>query len=156
MACSCRTGWPPTTAWPPPTPAWIGDAFGGVHDRATLLPAIQQGKVTVATIDDKVRRILRRRSSSAGSTASRPTSAGALFAPEGRKLALEAARGGMVLLKNQGDLLPLDKSKLKSIAVIGPAAYPAIPAGGGSAQVRPFVAVSFLEGWPPSWARARR
>jgi beta-glucosidase len=69
-----------------------------------------------------------------------------LFAPEGRKLALEAARAGMVLLKNQGDLLPLDKSKIKSIAVIGPDAYPAIPAGGGSAQVRPFVAVSFLEG----------
>ena len=36
----------------------------------------------------------------------------------------EGAREGMVLLKNEEDLLPLSKSKLKSIAVIGPDAYP--------------------------------
>jgi beta-glucosidase len=51
-----------------------------------------------------------------------------------------------VLLKNQGDLLPLSRTKIKSIAVIGPNAFPALPAGGGSAQVRPFAPVSFLEG----------
>lgn len=38
---------------------------------------------------------------------------------EHNKLSLEAARKSMVLLKNNG-ILPLDKSKLKSIAVIGP------------------------------------
>src|SRR5205807_450140 len=53
---------------------------------------------------------------------------------------------GMVLLKNEGNLLPLDKTKTKSIAIIGPDAYPAVPVGGGSARVQPFAAVSFLEG----------
>ena len=43
-------------------------------------------------------------------------------------------------------LLPFDKGRIKSIAVIGPDAYPAQPVGGGSAEVRPFAAVSFLEG----------
>ena len=52
----------------------------------------------------------------------------------------------MVLLKNDGNLLPLDKTKIKSIAVIGPDAYPAQVVGGGSAGVRPFTSVSYLEG----------
>jgi beta-glucosidase len=39
---------------------------------------------------------------------------------EHRKLALDAARKAIVLLKNDKDLLPLDLSKLKTIAVIGP------------------------------------
>jgi beta-glucosidase len=37
-----------------------------------------------------------------------------------RKLALEVARQSLVLLKNEDDLLPLDKSLIKSIAVLGP------------------------------------
>ncbi len=52
----------------------------------------------------------------------------------------------MVLLKNDGNLLPLEKGKLRSIAVIGPDAYPAEPGGGGSAEAKPFTAVSYLEG----------
>ena len=40
--------------------------------------------------------------------------------PEHHELALEVARQSLVLLKNQNNLLPLDKNKLKSIAVIGP------------------------------------
>ena len=41
---------------------------------------------------------------------------------ENKELALEAARRSAVLLKNDG-LLPLDKTKIKNIAVIGPNAY---------------------------------
>jgi len=40
--------------------------------------------------------------------------------PAHQALALEAARKSIVLLKNQGGLLPLDRSKLKTLAVIGP------------------------------------
>lgn len=39
---------------------------------------------------------------------------------ENRKLSLEAARKSIVLLKNEKNLLPLDKSRIKRIAVIGP------------------------------------
>src|SRR5262249_1266523 len=65
---------------------------------------------------------------------------------QGRQVALQAAREGMVLLKNDGGLLPLLKEKVRSIAIIGPNAYPAVPDGGGSARVQPFAAVSVLEG----------
>src|SRR5258708_3574545 len=119
---------------------------GVFMNRQTLLPAIQQGKVTVATIDEKVRRILR--------TAIRfgwlDRDQTNLFIPrynqQGRSAALAAARESQVLLKNQGGLLPLKKGKIKSIAIIGPNAYPAVPVGGGSARVEPFVATSILEG----------
>ena len=64
----------------------------------------------------------------------------------GRQAALNAARESIVLLKNDASVLPLDKKTTKSILVVGPNAYPAVPVGGGSARVEPFSAVSFLEG----------
>lgn len=114
-------------------------------NRATLLPAVQQGKVAEATIDDKVRRILR--TAMRFNFIERPnqTPTESLMNEEGRKVALEAALGGIVLLKNN-DVLPLDKSKLKSVAVIGPRAWPGVPAGGGSSHVDPILSVSFLDG----------
>lgn len=42
--------------------------------------------------------------------------------PEQRQLAREIARESIVLLKNENNLLPIDKSKIKSIALIGPSA----------------------------------
>ncbi len=115
-------------------------------NRATLLPAIQQGKVSLATIDDKVRRILRKAIQMGWLDRDQTDLSWPLYSPESRKVALEGARAGMVLLRNQGDLLPLDRTKIKSVAIIGPDAFPALPAGGGSAQVRPFAPVSFLQG----------
>jgi beta-glucosidase len=40
--------------------------------------------------------------------------------PEHQSLALQAARESIVLLKNQGALLPLDRARVKTLAVIGP------------------------------------
>ncbi len=114
--------------------------------RATLLPAIQQGKVTVATIDDKVRRILRQAIQFGFFDRDQKNSSIPLDDPRSAQVAREEARDGMVLLKNEGNLLPLDKSKLKTIAVLGPDAYPAVIGGGGSSQTNPFHQISFLEG----------
>ena len=47
-------------------------------------------------------------------------------------MALELAREGIVLLKNENDLLPLNPSKVKSVAVIGPNANSYISGGGSS------------------------
>jgi beta-glucosidase len=115
-------------------------------NRQTLLPAIEQGKVAVETINDKVRRII--------ATAVRfgwlDRSQTGLSVPrynlEARKVALAAAREGITLLKNDGNLLPLSKAQTKSILVVGPNAFPAVPVGGGSAEVQPFAATSLLEG----------
>ncbi len=113
---------------------------------STLLPAIQQGTVSVATIDDKVRRILRKAIEFGFFDRDQTDSAIPLYSQAGREIALEEARGGMVLVKNQNHFLPLGKSKIKTLAVLGPDAYPAVPGGGGSAQTKPFNSASYLEG----------
>ncbi|HEX6806101.1 MAG TPA: glycoside hydrolase family 3 C-terminal domain-containing protein [Terriglobales bacterium] len=119
---------------------------GKFMNRATLLPAVKAGKVSESTIDDKVRRILRKAVQFGWLDRDQTDLSIPLMNPEGKQVALEAARSGMVLLKNQGNVLPLDKTRIKSIAVIGPDAYPGQPVGGGSAGVQPFVAISYLQG----------
>jgi len=119
---------------------------GKFMNRATLLPAIQAGKVTTATVDDKVRRILRTAIRFGWLDREQTELSIPLLNPQGTKAALEAARASMVLLKNDGGILPLNKTQIKSIAVIGPDAYPAAPGAGGSAEAKPFTAVSYLEG----------
>jgi beta-glucosidase len=119
----------------------------GAHmNRQTLLPAIKSSKVTEATIDDHVRRILRRAIQFGWFDHPQTDASIPAYNISGRAVALEVARSGMVLLKNDGPLLPLDRSKIRTIAVVGPDAYPGQPVGGGSAGVRPFSTVSFLEG----------
>ena len=119
----------------------------GAHmNRATLLPAIKAGKVTEATIDDHVRHILRKIVQFGWLDHEQTDYSIPVYNIPGRTIALEVARSSMVLLKNDGNLLPLDKAKVKTLAVIGPDAYPGQPVGGGSAGVRPFHVVSFLEG----------
>jgi beta-glucosidase len=112
----------------------------------TLVTAVKEGRVSVATIDDKVRRILRTAVEFGFFDSPQKDTSIPAYSQPGRELALQEARGSMVLLKNSGSLLPLDKSKVKTIAVLGPDSYPAVPGGGGSSQTTPFNAVSFLEG----------
>ncbi len=119
---------------------------GKFMNRATLLPAVKTGKVSETTIDDKVRRILRTAIRFGWLDRAQTDLSVPLYNERGGEVALEVARSGMVLLKNDQSLLPLDKGKIQSIAVIGPDAYPAQVVGGGSAGVRPFGAVSYLEG----------
>jgi beta-glucosidase len=119
---------------------------GKFMNRENLLPAIKSGAVSEATIDDKVRRILRTAIQFGWLDHDQTDLAIPLLNPAGKQTTLEAARAGMVLLKNDGNLLPLEKGHIKSIAVIGPDADPAQPAGGGSADAKSFSPVSLLEG----------
>ena len=62
-----------------------------------------------------------------------------------RSVALDVARAGIILLKNENNLLPLHMSSIKSVAVIGPNAAVARTGGGGSSMVNPAPAESPLE-----------
>jgi beta-glucosidase len=119
----------------------------GEHlNRRNLLPAIEDGVVSVATIDDKVRRILRLATRFGWLDREQQDLSIPRYNPEGRKVALDAAREGVVLLRNEASMLPLDRSNVESILVIGPTAHPAVMGGGGSSQVEPFTSTSILEG----------
>lgn len=112
----------------------------------TLLAAIQDGKVSTATIDDKVRRILRIAVEFGFIDYEQQDPSIPLYNPQSEAVALESSLEGMVLLKNLGPLLPLDLRRVHTIAVIGPNAYPAQPTGGGSANVTAISPMSILTG----------
>jgi beta-glucosidase len=88
-----------------------------------LLQLVKDGKIPEATIDRAVTRNLRAKFTVGlfenpyvdPDQAVRVTNSA-----EHQKLAAEAARRSIVLLKNENNLLPLDRSKLKTLAVIGP------------------------------------
>ena len=61
--------------------------------------------------------------------------------PEHRALALDAARQAIVLLQNKGNALPLDRTKIKTLAVIGPNAKGVHVGGYSSVQPPPSVDV---------------
>ncbi len=92
---------------------------GYYHD---LLENVNEGKVSMKTIDRSVRRILalKYRLGLFDNPFVDPQRAVEISHTEdSQELALQAAREGIVLLKNENGLLPLSK-KIKSIAVIGP------------------------------------
>jgi beta-glucosidase len=75
-----------------------------------------------------------------------PLSTTPIDAAAGGSVARQVAEDGTVLLKNSGDQLPLDASKLHSIAVIGQYANTPYPGGGGSSHVDPLYTVSPVQG----------
>lgn len=121
----------------PGPPRFYGDS---------LLEAVKTGRISGDVIDDKVRRILNFMVRTGILDGDRVAAGGNYDKPEYRHLAREAADEAIVLLKNNDNILPLDKNKLKSIAVIGPNAAQARVTGGGSSQVKPYYTVSPLEG----------
>ncbi|HUN88679.1 MAG TPA: beta-glucosidase BglX [Terriglobales bacterium] len=88
-----------------------------------LGPLVQQGRISEQQIDDMARPILEtkiRMGLFEHPYADLAASEKVLNDPEHLKLARTAAQQSMILLRNENNLLPLDKSKLQSIAVIGP------------------------------------
>ncbi len=118
---------------------------GDFLNEKTLLPAIKNGEVKESTIDDKVRRILRVIFKLGLFEHTHNPDSTLVNTPEHQRVAYRAAVEGIVLLKNSGDILPLDLKKIKSLAVIGPNAAVARTTGGGSAMVDPVYSVSPLE-----------
>ena len=60
--------------------------------------------------------------------------------------ARKIAEEGIVLLKNDASVLPLDRTKLKSVALIGPYAVRTLTGGGGSADVLPLYTIEPFNG----------
>lgn len=87
--------------------------------------AVRKGLLPEARLNDALYRVLRDRFrmgefDPASMVPFSSISTNVICSPEHRALSLNAAREAIVLLVNKGHLLPLEKSKIKSIAVIGP------------------------------------
>jgi beta-glucosidase len=66
--------------------------------------------------------------------------------PESKDLLRKVAAEGIVLLRNEGGVLPLAPERLRKVAVIGPNAKAVVLSGGGSAALKPSFFVSPYEG----------
>ncbi|MGA9968257.1 MAG: glycoside hydrolase family 3 C-terminal domain-containing protein [Terriglobales bacterium] len=110
-----------------------------------VLPEISSSKISTATIDDNVGRMLRVMFIS-GQFDKPHTATGEIDTPEQRALARKASTESIVLLKNINDLLPLDPAKIHSVVVIGPSAAVARTGGGGSSLVTPKYSITPLKG----------
>jgi beta-glucosidase len=111
-----------------------------------ILNAISQGMLTEAELDDRVSRYLRALIKSGLLVRDRPKLAAESNTAKHRELARKAAEASIILLKNSPGILPLNKSKLSKLAIIGPNAQEARLGGGGSASVTACSAVSPLKG----------
>jgi beta-glucosidase len=112
----------------------------------TLLEQVKQGKVPEWQIDRAASRMLytKFRLGLFDDPYVDPNyAARTMNCPEHRQLAVKAAQEAVVLLKNEGNLLPLDLTKLKTIAVIGPNAADVHIGGYGR---EPGHGVSILDG----------
>ena len=117
----------------------------------TLVPAVKNGLVKESTIDDKVLRLIRTELRYGFLDRPQFDLADSTYSVAERAVPLDSALESLTLLKNEGGkngapLLPLDPAKIKTIAVIGPNAYPAVTSGGGSAVTQAFEPVSVLTG----------
>lgn len=118
---------------------------GGFFNNVLVPPVVSSGQVSVAVVDDKVRRILRLIYSNDFDKRPQLDSSISHDDPANEAVALQIAREGTVLLKNRGGLLPLDPGRKRMILVVGPNAEKAVTGGGGSSYIDPIRKISLLE-----------
>ena len=124
-----------------------GGGFCGFGD--ALLKAVKEGRVPESVIDDKVRRILRLYDRLGILEGKDMTIGAAQNTPQHQAVAQKVAEEGMVLLKNEHKLLPLDTNQIKNVVVIGANADKKFclgGKGGGSSTIVPPYEITPLEG----------
>jgi beta-glucosidase len=117
-----------------------GRAFGPV-----LAEAVRQGRVKEAWLDAKVHRLLTVFDQIGALDDPGGDAEDATDRPEDRQVVRRAAAEATVLLRNAGGILPLDGSRLRRVALIGPAAEKLSIMGGGSVFVNAYGSVSLAE-----------
>jgi len=98
-----------------------------------LKEAVEAGKVAASEIDDHARRVLY--AAFLSGIVDDPPQKGVVDVERGFEVAQRAEEKSIVLLKNVHSVLPIDSSKIHTIAIIGGHADVGMISGGGSAQV---------------------
>ncbi len=109
-----------------------------------LIKAVEEGKVPMAVVDEKVANVLRVMMQTK-MLGDEPREKGVMNTPEHQKAAYNSAVEAAVLLQNNGNLLPLDFDKLKSVAVIGDNATRKHCGGGLSSEIKTLYEITPME-----------
>ena len=111
---------------------------------AALSHAVTANKVRPHVLNERVRAVLKMVKLAAKSGIPENAEEKQLDRPQDQKLLRRVAANSIVLLKNDQNILPFDKSK--TIAVIGPNAKSEVFSGGGSASLLPYYVVTPFQG----------
>jgi beta-glucosidase len=118
-----------------PTGKYWGDA---------LKQAVESKEISESSLDDKL--VRRYRTMMRLGLWDKPVVQRDIPAAQDAETALKLGAEGVVLLKNEGNALPLVADKIHSLALIGPFAGEAMIGGGGSSLVKPILTVTPVEG----------
>ena len=119
------------------------NAYDNYHLARPYLKLIQEGKFTTRELDDKVRRVLRL---FYRTTMDHAYKQGFLCSDAHYEAARKIAEEGIVLLKNQGNVLPIDVKRAKRVLVVGENAIKMMTVGGGSSSLKAQREISPLDG----------
>jgi beta-glucosidase len=110
-----------------------GNSYDAYHLALPYLERLRDGRASMEVLNDKVRRVLRLNFRTALNT-SKPS--GSLCSPEHYEAARKIAGEGIVLLKNENNILPIDLEKTPNILVVGENAIKKMTVGGGSSSLK--------------------
>ena len=121
----------------------VSNAYDNYWLANPYLNGIKSGKFSEDELNDKVRRVLRL---TFRTTMNRNRPWGSMGSDEHKAACRQIGGEGIVLLKNKGNILPLDPAKVKKIAVIGENAIKMMTVGGGSSSLKAAYEITPLQG----------
>ena len=130
-------------SWTNGLSAGTSNAYENYFLATPYIIGIQSGKYTTKELDDKVRRVLRL---FFRTTMNRNRPHGFLCSESHYEAARRIADEGIVLLQNNGNILPIDRNKAKRILVVGENAIKMMTVGGGSSSLKVQREILPLEG----------
>lgn len=116
-----------------------------------LIEAVKSGKIPMSLVDEKVGDVLRVMIKTNALDPKKRFGPGSMNTKEHQQATYDAAAEAIVLLKNQNNLLPLDFSSIKSLAVIGDNATRKHSNGGLSSEIKAVYEVTPLEALRAKW-----
>ena len=120
-------------SWTNGLSAGTSNAYDNYYLATPYIKGIQSGKYSTRELDDKVRRVLRL---FYRTTMNRQRPHGFLCSDAHYATARQIADEGIVLLKNDGNILPIDRNKTKRVLVVGENAIKMMTVGGGSSSLK--------------------
>lgn len=116
-----------------------------------LIEAVKSGKIPMSLVDEKVGDVLRVMIKTNVLDPKKRFGPGSMNTKEHQQATYDAVAEAIVLLKNQNNLLPLDFSSIKSLAVIGDNATRKHSNGGLSSEIKAVYEVTPLEALRAKW-----
>jgi beta-glucosidase len=130
-------------SWTNGLSAGTKNAYDNYYLAQPYLNLIKSGKVSTKELDDKVTRLL---NLAYKTTMNKNKPFGNVASEDHKAVAKQVGEEGIVLLKNQNNILPIDLNKAKTIAVIGENAIKMMTVGGGSSSLKAKYETLPLEG----------